>query len=126
MPPTIGDKQCEATPRRRQQARQQGHVVKSHDLAAAALLVGGLMVLVYCGGSLVASWADFASRQLGGDPWLAIDPDVAVFHGRLVGVELARIIFPILAGLVLLAFGYFIFSISLKVFAGSVMNTGIR
>ena len=42
MPDYAGDKTLEPTPHRRQQARREGHVAKSHDLGSAALLLAGL------------------------------------------------------------------------------------
>jgi flagellar biosynthesis protein FlhB len=38
-----GEKSHEATPHRRQQARAEGHVAKSRDLASAAVLLLGLV-----------------------------------------------------------------------------------
>ena len=35
MPDYAGEKTLEPTPHRRQQARQEGHVAKSHDLCSA-------------------------------------------------------------------------------------------
>ena len=49
MPEQFGDKTQEATPYRRQKAREEGQVVRSQDLASAALLVGATLVLMYFG-----------------------------------------------------------------------------
>ena len=73
MPDYAGEKTLEPTPHRRQQARQEGHVAKSHDLGSAAMLLLGLAVLVTLGGSLAGFLADYCRNQLGGRPWLAAD-----------------------------------------------------
>ena len=39
----FGDRTQEATPHRRRQAREQGQVAKSQDLASAVLLVGAVV-----------------------------------------------------------------------------------
>ena len=41
----FGDKTHEATPYRRQKAREEGQVVRSQDLASAGLLIAGLLIL---------------------------------------------------------------------------------
>ena len=41
MPEQFGDKQHEATPYRRQKAREQGEAARSHDLASAMMLICG-------------------------------------------------------------------------------------
>ncbi|RIK79078.1 MAG: flagellar biosynthetic protein FlhB [Planctomycetota bacterium] len=64
MPEQFGDKSFEATPHRRQQARDQGHVAYSQDLGSAALLLAGVLVLMYWGGGLVQHAASFMERQL--------------------------------------------------------------
>lgn len=55
MAEEFGDKTHEATPHRREQAREEGQVVKSQDLASAALLVTAVLILGYFGNSLAQS-----------------------------------------------------------------------
>ncbi len=102
MPEEHGDKSQEATPHRRQQAREQGQVARSQDLGSAVLLIAGLLVLLAMGKSLIDFVAGYTRRQLGEEAWLAADVDFAVaqFNGTLVA--LARPLLPIL-GLLLLA-----------------------
>ena len=68
-----GEKSQDATPHRRQQAREEGQVAQSQDLAAALILVIGLLVLIAVGGGIADFFADVAQRQLGGDAWLSAD-----------------------------------------------------
>ena len=74
-----GDKSQEATPHRRQQAREEGHVAKSQDLASASLLVLGIATLILFGGALADYLIDYGRQQLGGEAWLSIDAGQASF-----------------------------------------------
>ena len=69
-----GEKSQDATPHRRQQAREEGQVAKSQDLGSAALLVLGLLALLMFGGGLVEFVVRYCRQQLGGEAWLATDP----------------------------------------------------
>jgi flagellar biosynthetic protein FlhB len=97
-----GDKTQEATPHRRQQAREQGHVAKSQDLASAAVLVLALAALWMMGGSLVDYLGRYSRQQLGGAAWLATDTQSAVYHWNETAWGLARFLLPIF-GLIMLA-----------------------
>src|SRR5690349_21198603 len=96
----FGDKQHEATPHRRQQAREEGNVVKSQDLGSAALLVVGLLTLWYLGNGLAVSFGRITKDHLGGEPWLRMD--VHDFLQRLVQLcgEVSWALLPILGTLV--------------------------
>jgi flagellar biosynthetic protein FlhB len=63
MPEQSGDKSFDPTPHRRQQAREQGQVVYSQDLGSAALLAVGAGVLMYWGGAVAETAAQFMERQ---------------------------------------------------------------
>ncbi len=102
MPDYAGEKTLEPTPHRRQQARQQGHVVKSHDLGSAAMLLLGLAVLMTLGGSLAGFLADYCRNQLGGRPWLAADAGFVASEWNAALGALGRRLLPIL-GLLCLA-----------------------
>ena len=97
-----GDKSQDPTPRRRQQAREQGQVAKSQDLGSAVLLIVGLLCLMLLGGGLVEFLGRYCQRQLGGGAWLSADLDFAVnqFNGTLWA--LGRVLLP-LFGLLLVA-----------------------
>src|SRR6185503_18919844 len=53
MAEEFGDKTEAPTPRRRQEAREQGNVARSADLSAAVLLIGMLVLLDWYGGGIV-------------------------------------------------------------------------
>jgi len=92
-----GDKSQDATPHRRQKAREEGSVAKSQDLASALLLLAALGALSMSGGSLIGFLADYGRRQLGGEAWLHAEPAFAVAQCNGVLAELARHFLPILS-----------------------------
>ena len=94
-----GEKSQDATPHRRQQAREEGQIVQSQDLAAAIILLAGLLLLLALGGGLVEFFGNFAHRQLGGDPWVSASPDFIAEQSRTMFGELAKAALPILAAL---------------------------
>ena len=63
------DKSHPATPRRRQQARSQGHVAKSQDLVSALVMTGGLLALWIAGAGFGQFITDFATQQLSQPSW---------------------------------------------------------
>jgi flagellar biosynthesis protein FlhB len=75
-----GDKSFDATPHRRQQAREQGQVVYSQDLGSAALLVAGVLVLKNWGGELIDRTIRYMEQQLGSVGTLAADRTEFVEH----------------------------------------------
>jgi flagellar biosynthesis protein FlhB len=86
-----------ATPLRRRQALEQGHVARSHDLISACLTLCGIAAISVLGAGLVGSLTAMLREQLGGRAWLTVDSrEVA---GHLVGLALgvAGALLPILA-----------------------------
>jgi flagellar biosynthetic protein FlhB len=102
MPDDAGEKSLDPTPHRRQQARREGHVAKSHDLGSAAMLLAGLAVLMMLGGGLAKFLVDYCRSQLGSQPWLAVDAESVVGHWNATLWALGRYLLPIL-GLLCLA-----------------------
>jgi flagellar biosynthetic protein FlhB len=96
-----GDKTQDPTPHRRQQAREQGQVVKSQDLASALMLLVGLALLLKLGYQFVDFITEFGRRQLGGDAWLSIDPSFVSNEWIRVVLELGKTVLPIFAVLML-------------------------
>src|SRR5262245_21128675 len=97
----FGDKTHEATPYRRQKAREEGQVVRSQDLASAGLLIAGLLVLGFFSRGLANSLARLTSDHLGGEAWLSMDSQGVVQHSVFVAGRLAVGLLPVL-GLLLL------------------------
>lgn len=95
------DRPHEATPFHREQARRQGRVPKSQDLASAVMLICAILVLMYFGKSLTAFFADYTTGQFT-DAWSGMDRDAAIGHLRAVMLRLGMVLFPIF-GLMLAA-----------------------
>jgi flagellar biosynthesis protein FlhB len=98
-----GEKSQDATPHRRQQAREEGQIVQSQDLASAVILLAGVLLLMFLGGRLVEFFGNLAHRQLGGDAWLSTNPDLIAEQTRGLIGELAKAALPILAALLAMA-----------------------
>ena len=103
MAEEFGNKTHEATPYRRQKAREEGQVVKSQDLASAAVLLAAILILWYFGRGLSEFMAELLRAHLGGDAWLTIDPRTSSHWLVQVGVGLAKYLLPILGLIVLSA-----------------------
>src|SRR5262245_25978496 len=92
----FGDKTHEATPYRRQKAREEGQVVRSQDLASAGLLIVGLLILWYFSRALTDSLGRLTAEHLGGNAWLTIDSPAFVHHTLFTAGRLAMGLLPIL------------------------------
>ncbi|MEN6493517.1 MAG: EscU/YscU/HrcU family type III secretion system export apparatus switch protein, partial [Thermoguttaceae bacterium] len=68
-----GEKSQEPTQHRRQQAREEGQVAKSHDLASAVELLAAMGILLMVGVGLVEYLAKNMRSHLGGPAWLTAD-----------------------------------------------------
>ncbi len=64
MAEDMGDKTEDPTPRKRQEARDQGNIARSPDLTAAVLLIGMLMLLKNFGPGLVNALQTFVKEML--------------------------------------------------------------
>jgi flagellar biosynthetic protein FlhB len=105
MAEDAGEKSQDATAHRRQQARQEGQVAQSQDMASALLLLGSSLVLMYAGSGLIDFFGTLLAEHLGGDAWLTADRDLMLaYWTRLLG-RLAWVTIPILGFLALLGIG---------------------
>ena len=64
-----GEKSFEATPHRRQEAREKGQVVFSQDLGSAAMLMLGVLLLMMLGGGVI----EVLLRSSCGSSWASAD-----------------------------------------------------
>jgi flagellar biosynthesis protein FlhB len=96
------DKTIEPTPHRRQQAREEGHVARSHDLGSAGMLLLGLGIVMTLGSGLVGFLVDYCRSQLGGEAALTISAESFVGQWNATLWALGRYLLPIL-GLLCLA-----------------------
>lgn len=102
MADQAGDKTHDATPHRRQQAREQGQVAFSQDLGSAAILVAGASLLMMFGQGVVTASAEMMARQLGELSPLEYEVGDAAEQISQMAAPLIRALAPIL-GLLLLA-----------------------
>jgi flagellar biosynthesis protein FlhB len=96
------DKTIEPTPHRRQQARQEGHVARSHDLGSAGMLLLGLVIVMTLGSGLVGFLVNYLRSQLGGEATLTMSAEGFVSQWNATLWALGRYLLPIL-GLLCLA-----------------------
>jgi flagellar biosynthesis protein FlhB len=100
---SFADKIHPPTPRRRQQAREEGRVARSHDLAASVLLLGAVGALFWLGRDLVHYLGVLTSQQLGGRAWLTTDSVTAVQWWHTTAQGLGHVLLPLLGLLAVLA-----------------------
>jgi len=84
-----------ATPHRRQLARQQGYVAKSHDMTFAAVFLAGVLLLLLGGSQLLGTLGQYVRQQLSGQAPSLVDADTArdAWYGSipLIGPSLALV-----------------------------------
>src|SRR3954465_13855248 len=96
-----GEKSFDATPHRRQEAREQGQVVFSQDLGSAALLMVGVVLLMMLGGSVIEFCAKLMQHQLGEVAELQTNQETLLSEWLHIAYQLAIVLLPIL-GLMML------------------------
>lgn len=111
MPETDNDKSQEPTPHRRQKAREEGSVARSHDLVSAALLLAGVGALLWLGGGLAHFLGHYAREQLGGQAWLRADLPGVASHAHRLMLGLGRALLPILGALLATAVAMNLFQV---------------
>jgi flagellar biosynthetic protein FlhB len=114
MPEERLDERTEpATPRRRREARERGHVARSADLASAVILLGAVLALEFTGRSVAAGLRASVSGVLGGLAEIDGGPQDLVlrFGGAMSSALLGLIPFAVVlagaaAGIHLLQVGF--------------------
>jgi flagellar biosynthetic protein FlhB len=96
-----GDKSFEATPHRRQEARERGQVAYSQDLGSAALLLAGVLLLMLLGGSVLAYCTNLMRHKLGEITELTTNQQALLHDWFGIAWGLAIVLLPIL-GLMML------------------------
>jgi flagellar biosynthetic protein FlhB len=92
-----GDKSFEATPHRRQEAREQGQVVFSQDLGSAALLMLSVLLLMVLGSGAIEFCVKLMQHQLGEVGELRMSQETVVAEWLRIGYGLGLVLLPILA-----------------------------
>jgi flagellar biosynthesis protein FlhB len=103
MAEDLGDKTEAPTPRRRQEARDQGNIARSPDLTAAVLLLAIIFMLDWYGPGLVGALKAVMAEILGGDAIRNPGSDHAMMP-LLVAIRMvARALAPLLIGAMIVA-----------------------
>jgi flagellar biosynthetic protein FlhB len=115
MAEDMGDKTEAPTPRRRQEAREQGNIARSPDLTAAVLLIGMLMLLDWYGPGLVQAMRLLVGEMLGAASLGNFDTD-GIGQAVIRAVVLAGgALAPVLVGVVVLAVAVNIIQVGLLI-----------
>src|SRR5215203_792048 len=101
MAESAGEKSFDATPHRRQEAREQGQVVFSQDLASAAMLMLGVLLMMIFGSGVVEFFAQLIQRQLSDFGDLHAHQETLVHDWIHLGYAAALVLLPILGLLML-------------------------
>lgn len=96
-----GEKSFEATPHRRQEAREKGQVAFSQDLGSAAMLMLGALLMMLLGGALIEFCATLMRHQLGDVAELHTTQETLLNDWLHITVSLSAVLLPIL-GLMML------------------------
>src|SRR3990172_7575467 len=99
------DRTEQATQRRREEVRQRGHVARSTDLTAAAVMLGALAGLYFLGGGLAEELGRLLPRYLGGPAWLSIEPANLPDELWATARGLAGSVLPVMAVIAAVAIG---------------------
>ena len=103
MADLFSDKSHPATPRRRQQARAQGHVAKSQDLVAALVMTGGLLALWMASAGFGQFLVDFTTQQLAEPSWQGVTASTMNDTWRNLAMACGRSLAPVMSIVVLVA-----------------------
>jgi flagellar biosynthetic protein FlhB len=98
MSEEYGEKTEAPTPRRRQEAREQGQVARSQDLSGAALIVGAILLLNAFGQDLMKALRALLAETLS---LRSNDPSAAFVQSLASLLHVARALAPVLVGVVL-------------------------
>src|SRR6185437_3949989 len=101
MAENAGEKSFDATPHRRQEAREQGQVAFSQDLGSAASLMLGVLLLMMLGGGVIEFCAKLMQQHLGEVAELHTNQETMLNEWLRIGFQLAIVLLPILGLMVL-------------------------
>ena len=102
MAEDFGDKTEAPTPRKRQEAREQGKVARSRDLATAALIVGSMVLLQNYGPGVVAALRTLVDEMLGSEAMSDTAPGGALQACLRAVVGTGIALAPLLVGMALI------------------------
>ncbi len=103
MPEQNGEKSQDPTPHRRQKAREEGQVARSHDLVSALVLLGGTLALMMTGRTAAESLARLTRYHLGAEAWVRMDVADAVALSYQVLWDVTLAVAPMLIAVLVVA-----------------------
>jgi len=102
MADDAGEKTEAPTPRRRQEARDQGNIARSPDLAAAVATVGGMLLLKYHGDGIVRALRGVITDTLSAQSFADASADRVLVPAARSVVDVAIAASPLVLGLMLI------------------------
>jgi flagellar biosynthetic protein FlhB len=102
MADDFGDKTEAPTPKRRQEARDQGKIPRSRDIATSALLVGSMVLLKNYGVDVLAMLRTQVSDCLGAAAMSDLTAETALLSSSRAVIAMGMALAPVLVGMVLL------------------------
>ena len=103
MAEQFGDKKYDATPFRRQKARQEGQVAKSQDLSSVALLFAGVAALLFLGQTAANQVQNFTTLHLTEDAWTIVNSELVINQAVKLMYLVAVVLLPLLSILFMVA-----------------------
>jgi flagellar biosynthesis protein FlhB len=103
MADDFGDKTEAPTPRRRNEAREQGNIARSPDLTSAVLLLAVLVLLDWYGPGLIGALKSLMAEMLSGETFRDIGTEGALANVMLAIRVVAGAMAPLLIGLMIVA-----------------------
>jgi flagellar biosynthetic protein FlhB len=98
-----GDKTEAPTPRRREEAREQGNIARSTDLTAASMLVGSLVLLNWSGARIFGAMKVVVERMLGEGSLSSVDSHSATDGLAALIFFMGTAMLPLMGGILLIA-----------------------
>ena len=101
MADDFGDKTEDPTPRKRQEAREQGKVARSKDIGTAVLIIASMVLLKGFGPGVVAALRSLVDDMLGADSMAEASPSAALLATSRAVIAVGAALAPLLIGMVL-------------------------
>src|SRR4051812_47324484 len=103
MPEDLGDKTEAPTPKRRQEAREQGNIPRSPDLTAAVLLISVMLLLNSFGPGLVGALKALVADLLGAKSMADSDATNAALALMKALISIGLAMAPFFIGIIIIA-----------------------
>ncbi|MCA9286290.1 MAG: EscU/YscU/HrcU family type III secretion system export apparatus switch protein [Phycisphaerales bacterium] len=114
MADDLGDRTEDATPKRRQEAREEGNLAKSADMAAAVMLLGAVGALWLGVMPMLGQLKMLVGSALGGDAWGGtLRPDEVLPLAALGGQVAIKALAPIVLASWAIAYGSYALQVGL-------------